>query len=372
MSGSAHPSAALDAFHSSSPAGRDLPAGADRVTAVREDVPDAQWDSYVAKHSDASAYHYAGWPRLIGRAFGHEVRLVAADGEAGIAGVLPLVIMRSRLFGRFVVSLPFVNAGGVLADSREVTDQLVLFASDLARGIGAKYLELRHRERRCPSLRQRSHKVGMALRLKDSVDEQWHALDRKVRNQVRKAEKSGLTASFGGTELVEPFYDVFSRNMRDLGTPVFPRRLFNDVLSAFPANTTVFCVHHGQQPVAGAVIHQRGEWQEVIWASALRESNPLCANVFLYWTMIQSAIKAGVRTFEFGRCTPNEGTFHFKRQWGAEPHPLVWEYWPADGQLAFDASATNPRYARAVEIWRRLPLPLTAALGPRIVRGIPC
>jgi FemAB-related protein (PEP-CTERM system-associated) len=371
MSGSAIPVAGGQSFDLSA-GPKPLPIDSVSATEIRENLPEASWDTYVAGRPDASAYHYAGWPRLIGHAFGHEVRMVAACSPSGVSGVLPLIVMRSRLFGRHLVSLPFLNAGGVLADTGDTVNQLVSFASDLARDVGAKYLELRHRERRCPSLRERSHKVGMALRLKNTVDEQWSALDRKVRNQVRKAEKSGLSTSSGGAELVEPFYDVFSRNMRDLGTPVFPRRLFDDVLRTFPANTTVFCVHHGQQPVAGAVMHHRGDWLEVIWASALRDFNPMCANVLLYWSMMQRAIEAGVRTFEFGRCTPHEGTFHFKRQWGAEPYPLVWEYWPADRPLAFDASATNPRYARAIGVWRRLPLGVTAALGPRIVRGIPC
>ena len=115
--------------------------------------------------------------------------------------------------------------------------------------------------------------------------------------------------------------------MRDLGTPVFPIALFREAVATYPELTTVACVYKGQQPIAAAIVHRRGEWAEVIWASALREFSSLCANVFLYWQLIRSAIGHGCRTFEFGRCAPGEGTFHFKRQWGAEPQPLVWEYW---------------------------------------------
>jgi FemAB-related protein (PEP-CTERM system-associated) len=360
---------ALEQFESMTPS---LSCGSVRAVAIEEDLPDEAWDVYVRKHAGATAYHYAGWPRLIGRAFGHEVRMLAARSRSETIGVLPLVIMRSRLFGRFVVSLPFVNAGGVLADDPVTADELVTFASDVAREIDAKYLELRHRQRRCPSLQARSHKVGMALPLRATVEEQWSGLDRKIRNQVRKAEKSGLSVACGGAELIESFYEVFSRNMRDLGTPVFPRRLFDDVLRMFPANTSVFCVRSGAQPVAGAVMHRRGDWVEVIWASALREFNPVCANVLLYWSMIQSAVSAGVRTFEFGRCTPDEGTFHFKKQWGAEAYPLVWEYWSRRHRVERDAYNNNPRFEMAASIWRHLPLAVAAVMGPRIVRGIPC
>jgi FemAB-related protein (PEP-CTERM system-associated) len=339
---------------------------------VRTDLPDQDWDAFVSGHPQASAYHYSAWPRLIGRVFGHDTRMLSVDSGGRTAAVLPLVFMRSRLFGRFVVSLPFLNAGGILSNDPEATRALVTAGIAAARDHGAAYLELRHAARVCPELAERRHKVGMALTLEASVEAQWNALDRKIRNQVRKAEKSGLTVAAGGRELVPDFYDVFSRNMRDLGTPVFPVALFDEAARTFPDHTRLFCVYSGTRPVASALLHRRGAWAEVIWASALREFNPMCANVFLYWHIIQAAIADGVRTFEFGRCTPGEGPFHFKQQWKAEAYPLVWEYWTKSGTMDFDASPRNPKFARAVALWRRLPLAATTALGPRVVRGIPC
>jgi FemAB-related protein (PEP-CTERM system-associated) len=339
---------------------------------VAEHGDDASWDRFVAGHPQSSAYLYAGWPRLIGRAFGHEVRMLAAERGGAIAGVLPLVIMRSRLFGRFAISLPFLNAGGLLADDGAASDALVNAAVRVAQDAHADYLELRHTSRLCPSLLERRHRVAMTLGLQDTVHHQWEALDRKVRNQVRKAEKGSLTAVTGGVDLLGGFYDVFSRNMRDLGTPVFPFALFREAVTAYPELTTVTCVYKGEQPIAGAIVHRRGDWAEVIWASALREFNSLCANVFLYWQLIRSAVGHGCRTLEFGRCAPGEGTFNFKRQWGAEPQALVWEYWTKSGAIDFDASPRNPKYGRAVAVWRHLPLSLTTTIGPRIVRGIPC
>jgi FemAB-related protein (PEP-CTERM system-associated) len=339
---------------------------------VAEHGDDASWDRFVAGHPQSSAYLYSGWPRLIGRAFGHQIRMLAAERGGAIAGVLPLVIMRSRLFGRFAISLPFLNAGGLLADDEAARDALVNAAVRVAQDAQANYLELRHTARLCPSLLERRHKVAMTLGLESSADRQWEVADRKVRNQVRKAEKSGLTAAVGGDALLGAFYDVFARNMRDLGTPVFPMALFREAVATYPDLTTVTCVYKGEQPIASGIVHRRGDWAEVVWASALREFNPLCANVFLYWQLIQTAIVQGCRTFEFGRCTPSEGTFHFKRQWGAAPSPLVWEYWTRSGAIDFDASPRNPKYARAVAAWRHLPLSLTTAIGPRIVRCIPC
>jgi lipid II:glycine glycyltransferase (peptidoglycan interpeptide bridge formation enzyme) len=135
----------------------------------------------------------------------------------------------------------------------------------------------------------------------------------------------------------------------------------------------VVCVHRGEQPVAASIVHWRGSWMEVPWASALREFNGMAANMLLYWRMLQLAIEQGCARFEFGRCAPGEGTFQFKKQWGAEPSPLVWEYWMSSGKPAqFDLHSGESSYGRAAALWRRLPLALSNLIGPRIVRGIPC
>lgn len=335
-------------------------------------ITDAAWDAFVEGHPERSAYHYSGWPRLIARASGHEAVLLAAlDGER-VVGVLPLVVMRSLLFGRFVVSLPFLNEGGLLTSREDAVPVLVDAAVDVGRRSGARYVELRHTRRRHDPLVERSHKVAMTLALASDPEAQWGALDRKVRNQVRKGEKSGLAVSDGTAELLPGFYEVFSRNMRDLGTPVFGIGLFDEVLRTFPEQSRVFVVRHEGRAVAGAIVHWRGGSLEVIWASTLREANPLCANVLLYWQLVQFAIAKGCTRFEFGRCTPNEGTFHFKKQWGAEPRPLVWEYWHARAARDVDQSPRNPKYRAAVRVWQRLPVAVTTLVGPRIVHNIPC
>ena len=339
---------------------------------VSTTVADRVWDEYVAGHPAATAYHWSGWCRLIARAFGHEPRMLAVTDGDDVTGVLPLIVMRSRLFGRFVVSLPFVNAGGVLADDARSERALVDAAAEIARDVRADYLELRHTSRHFPDLPSRSHKVAMTLQLRHDAATQWSALDRKVRNQVRKGEKSGLTFQDGGLELVAPFYEVFATNMRDLGTPVFGIALFEEVLRTFAGNSRVLCVFAGRRPVAASIVHWRGDAIEVIWASALREFNSACANPFLYWQMLQFAIAHGCRTFDFGRCTPGEGTFQFKQQWGAEPQPLVWEYWSAGRPIREDLSPKSSTFSRASNLWRRLPVPVATMVGPRIVRSIPC
>ena len=331
----------------------------------------AAWDGYVARHPGASACHAFAWRGVIAKAFGHDTRYLAATSADGISGVLPLVLFRSRIFGRFVVSMPFLNYGGVLADSPEAETALLAAAMEETRRAGAQDLELRHTCQMFPRLQAKRHKVAMDVALLTSEEAQWQAIDRKVRNQVRKGQKSGLHVALGGAELLDAFYAVFARNMRDLGTPVYGIRWFGEVLTAFRDASRLFVVYSGPQPVAASLVLWHRGTIEVPWASALREFNPLCANVFLYWEMFRFAVARGFERFDLGRSTPGEGTFHFKRQWGAEPRDLVWEYWTADGGTLPNLSPTNPRFSAAIQAWRHLPVPVTTWLGPRLVANIP-
>jgi FemAB-related protein (PEP-CTERM system-associated) len=192
-----------------------------------------------------------------------------------------------------------------------------------------------------------------------------------VRNQIRKAQKSQLRVEIAGSDRLPVFYQIFARNMRDLGTPVYGRRFFTEVLATFPSATRIFTVWLGDRPVAASIVYWHGSTFEVPWASSLSEFRHLCGNTLLYWEMISFAVREGFRTFDFGRATPGEGTYQFKRQWGAEPRELVWEYWQAGAASLPDLRPNNPRFAKAIQVWRRLPVPLTTFLGPHIVRNIP-
>lgn len=351
----------------------DLIAPVVRVPVSVMDVSDgARWDAYVQQHPDATGYHLYAWRGVFERTFGHKTSYLLAERDGAVTGVLPLVKFRSPLFGRFLVSLPFVNYGGVLASDEASAHALVARAASLARELKARHVELRHRSRRFEGLAPKEHKVSMLLPLAGTVDAMWEGLDRKVRNQIRKAEKSGLAAEAGGIERLDEFYGVYARNMRDLGTPVYARRFFEEVLRTFPDRTEIVVSRHTEsgQPVAAGLTWRWRETVEVPWASSLREFNQMAPNNQLYWTIITRAVAAGAAVLDFGRSTPNEGTFHFKRQWGAAPLPLCWEYDLQGGTLP-DQSPKNPKFRLAIDLWRRLPLPIANRLGPHIVRSIP-
>ena len=343
------------------------------VDAVRviSDLPDREWDRYVSAHPAATVYHIAAWPRLLARVFRRDLHMLAAVSEGRVIGVLPILGFRSRVFGTFAVSLPFVNYGGVLADDVASERALLDAAIAVARSWGAAHLELRHTDQKFAGLRAKRHKVAMTMPLQANGEAQWQALDRKLRNQVRKAEKSGLTLTIGGASDVDAFFEVFSRNMRDLGTPVYPKKFFDEMLTTFPEQARVFTVLHRGQPVASAVTQTFRGTFEVPSASSLREFRTLCPNVLLYWEMVRFAAACGLKTFDFGRSTPGDGTFLFKQQWGGQPQPLVWEYWTSNGHSLPERNRENPKFAAAIAAWQRLPVPIATALGPVISRNLP-
>lgn len=327
----------------------------------------SEWDRFVASHPGATGYHAWAWRDVIARAFGHESIYLSARSGGSIVGVLPLVFINSRLFGRSLTSLPFLNYGGVVAGTTDIAERLVEAAATIARERRCPHVELRHIDRRMPALPVRQHKVTMLLPLVKPV---WDGLDRKVRNQIRKAQKSGLMADRGGVELLADFYTVFARNMRDLGTPVYSRRLFEEALRAFPDRAALHVVRLEGRPVAAGLTYRTAGTVEVPWASSIRDYSALCPNHLLYWSVIEAAVENGCDTLDFGRSTPGEGTFKFKEQWGAQPVPLHWEYRLLDGATLPNLSPSNPKYRLMIETWKRLPLPVASLLGPHIVRSI--
>lgn len=328
----------------------------------------SDWEGFVTARDHEAGYHAWDWRRVFTNAFGHQtVYLIARRGGA-VEGVLPLVVIRSLLFGNSLTSLPFLNYGGVIADTAEARTALVEAARDEAQRRRCAHVELRHVERQLPDLPCKQHKVSMRLPLGPDL---WDGLDRKVRNQIRKAEKSGLVVERGGAALVDDFYKVFARNMRDLGTPVYSRRLFEEVLAAFPAQSQLHVVRLGAQPIAAGLTYRTAAMVQLPWASSIREFNALCANVLLYWDAIQYAQSAGVASFDMGRSTPGEGTFKFKAQWGAAPVPLHWEYQLTAGGELPNVSPANPKFQLAIALWQKLPLGVATRVGPMIVRAIP-
>ena len=356
---------------SSTASSTDVGLAATGPVTVTSEIDEREWETYVLAHPEATVDHAWAWRSIFDDVLGHRTTYLAARRDGEVVGVLPLVLFQSLIFGRAVISLPFLNYGGLLADDDDAAAALSAEAIRVGRTFKAAHVELRHQRPLLAPAPCRQHKLRLTRTLAPTVDALWTETDRKVRNQVRKAQKEHLTAVTGGRELLGEFYDVFARNMRDLGTPVYSKRLFTETLRVFGGAARVHLVRQGGRALAGAVALTFRDTMLVPWASSLREFRPLCPNMLLYWSMLEAATVNGFRVFDFGRSSPNGGTHQFKLQWGATEAPLYWEYPYLSGGSIPDHGPTNPKFERAIAVWRHCPLWLTNAVGPHVVRAIP-
>ncbi|MBX3330256.1 MAG: FemAB family PEP-CTERM system-associated protein [Nitrospira sp.] len=333
----------------------------------------AAWERFVETRPSTTAYHQLGWKRVVEQAFGHQTYyLVAEDDQRGITGILPLVHLKSLLFGNYMVSLPFVNYGGLCSDDLESARLLLQSAIEIGRQQGAKHIEFRDQ---CPSeqgLPVKTSKISMVMGLPQQAEQLWDAFSPKLRSQIRKPQKEGLYARVGGKDELGSFYAVFSVNMRDLGTPVYSKRFFEVILETFPNSTWICTVYNDRRvPLASGLLICFKGIVEIPWASSLREYNRLSPNMLMYWTALEHSCKRGAKTFDFGRSSPDSSTYKFKQQWGANPKLLYWHYWLRNGGPLPELNPHNPKYQMAINLWKRLPLAMTKLFGPAIVKNLP-
>ena len=327
------------------------------------------WDEFVSRAEGSSFCHLAGWRDIMSDVLGAEcLYRVATNGGGEWEGVLPLVRVKSRIFGHYLVSLPFLNYGGPLG-SPMARQLLVKDAVTGASRSRVDLLELRTRNGGDLDLPVSSRKITVVRPLPSSSEELMQSFPSKLRSQIRRPMKEGLTLRFG-LDQCEPFYAVFAQTMRDLGTPVLPRTFFERVSATFPDLVVFGVVYRGDEPLAGGCgFVWRGEF-EMTWAGALRASRTIAANMLLYWSFMERMIVGGVRMFNFGRCTPGGGTHHFKQQWGGADVPLPWYQYARNGAKA-PPSPDDSAFSWGPRLWRRLPLPIANFLGPRLVRFLP-
>jgi len=331
-----------------------------------------EWDTYACEHQSVEVYHLYAWRRVLENTFGHSCYYLQAIGDDGlIRGILPLAHLKSRLFGSFLVSLPCFNYCGIIADDNTASAALISSVEGLADRLGAEHVELRHRDTTSISLPYRDDKVAMLLPLPVTEDELWQGFKPKLRAQIRRPAKEGATHVEGSADLLDDFYAVFSRNMRDLGAPVYPKRLFAEICQQFPDIARLHVVYLENKAVAAGMTVRHQGTMEIPCASSLREYNRYSVNMLLYWSILQAAIRDGCAVFDFGRSSRDAGTYRFKKQWGAEPQQLFWHYSLRNGGELPELNPQNPKYRLATRVWSHLPLTVANAIGPRIVRHLP-
>jgi hypothetical protein len=185
---------------------------------------DPRWDDYVLRNTAGHAYQLSAWHRIIASSFGHRTyRLIAEDGNGAVVGVLPVARLQSRLFGDFMVSMPYVNYGGPCADDDAIKGALIDEAVALARDNRVQHLEIRTvATEPTHGLQSRSAKVSMHLDLPATPDELWKRFTSKLRSQIKRAQQEELTVTFGREELLAGFMRCSRRTCATSARPSTP------------------------------------------------------------------------------------------------------------------------------------------------------
>jgi serine/alanine adding enzyme len=389
------------------------------ITSMQE-ADTVAWDRFVHDCGHGNPYQLSACRSAILRGYSHNAYyLIARASSAGhgtnekrnknlitassnamitdsVVGVLPLIHIQHRMFGNSLVSMPYFDAGGVVAEDRITERRLIENALRLADERDIPIVELRqYRPLSCVieqgltrealrsaqreaidipgwivSMTAAGNKVRMLLELPQNPDELMQSFDAKLRSQIRKSKKNGLTAICGGVELLDDFYSVFAVNMRDLGSPVHSKQFIRQILLNNPESTRVFIVYGQNVPIACGLTLGFNNILSNPWASSIRRYSRLSPNMLLYWSMLEYACQNKYRAFDFGRSTVGEGTYRFKEQWGAKPTPLYWYRFAHDNNFVSGIDQNKGRMHRVMEIWKRLPVPVTRILGPMIRRYI--
>jgi FemAB-related protein (PEP-CTERM system-associated) len=329
----------------------------------------ARWDEFVTAQAEGTFFHLSAWRRVIAEVFGHPTHYLYVERDGAIDGVLPLAEVRSRLFGHKLVSLPFCVYGGAVARDEESRAALVGAASALARRLGVDYLELRNL-RSQPGLPVSDRYVTFRRALDPDPDRNMAAIPRKQRAMIRKGAGKGLVPRFGAS--VGEFYAVYAESLRNLGTPVLPLKFFAALQAAFGECCEVLAVGQGAAAPAVAAVMTFYFRDEVLpyYGGGTALARETHAYDFMYWELLVHALARGSRTFDFGRSRQGTGSYRFKTHWGFEPEPLHYQYDMVGGGVLPNFTPDNPRYGMMINLWRRLPLPLTTAIGPWLARDL--
>lgn len=331
---------------------------------------ESKWDEYALQRS-ASIYHHTRWIPLIKKVFGHDSHHILALEKGLVVGILPMVQLKSLLFGNFIVSMPYFNYGGAIANDKLIENKMMQHAIEIASELGVEHIEFRDSVARDKAWPLRTDKVNMILELPETVELLGKSLGAKKRSQIRRPLKEGVESIIGGAELLEDFYHVFSVNMRDLGTPVYPKTFFSEILNAFSRQTKIVILRLNGKPISAAFLIGANGQLEIPWASTLKEYNRFSPNMLLYWEVLKMAIESGYRKFDFGRSSIDSGTYRFKKQWGAVPMQLYWHYWLEEGIEMPQLTPDNAKYKAAIKVWQHLPTFVTNQLGPGIIKSLP-
>lgn len=349
-----------------------VPALAVRAASLAQANERLRVEQYLEGHAETTPFHLPRWGEAVERGCGQKSHyLVAERPDGSIAGLLPLTEVRSRLFGSTLVSAGFGVGGGILADHVQAAEALARAAWALAETLGCPQLELRGGPLPPGFARREGIYAGFVRDLPVGEDDILKAIPRKQRAEVRRALGFGMEVDIGsGPDRLAAHHAVYAESVRNLGTPVFPRSLFEAMLDRFGDDADILTIRKDGKAVASVLSFYFRDTVYPYWGGGTRAARSLRANELLYFALMRHAADRGCSRFDFGRSKVGTGAFAYKKNWGFEPQPLVYGVRTADGAAPRSMNPLDARYRLQVALWSRLPLFLANRLGPHIARGL--
>ncbi len=344
----------------------------DKPVSVSDAVDPAKWDEFVRSHSHGTPFHLVAWQHMIRDTFGHQpLHFVANNSSGCVTGVLPLFLVRSRIFGHLLVSTPLAAYGGILAESERVSHAIFHRVADLAKKLKVRFVELRNFRNAllADSLARKDLYVTFRTELKEDPELRMLAIPRKTRAEIREGIRNDLEFRVDAIGTSE-FFNVYSRSVRELGTPVFPKTLFVNGLKQFGSNCKIFSVHWKGKLVSAVWTLFYKDEVVPYFGGSIREYNRLAVNNFMYWMLMKYGCENGYRIFDFGRSKKGTGSFDFKKRWGMTMTDLPYQYALIRQTSMPDTSPLNPKFSLGIRAWRRLPLSVTQIIGPIISKHV--
>lgn len=330
-----------------------------------------QWDRFVLQQPTGSLFHLIGWKRAVERTFGFQACYFYTERDGEITGVAPLFSISNWVVGRCFISSPFAVYGGVCAADRDSEEVLVEYIKNLGHTQKVDFLELRYRQRQViPGFASNPLYFTFTTPLSADHEANLKKLPKDTRYMIRKAAKSGLTTR-RGLDQMDAFYRLFAFSMSRLGTPVFPRSLFDNLVREFPDSVDLLLVYQNAEPISGVFSFRFKDTILPYYAGAGAEATKLAANNFMYAELMKIAAEEGLRKFDFGRSKKGTGAYAFKTQWNMDIEPLTYQVHLVLRKELPNFNPLNPKFELAARCWRKIPLGLATWAGPKIVKWFP-
>ena len=279
-----------------------------------------------------SLFNSSQWIGVIQNTYGFTLDASTLRCQGHIQAAIPFMEI-DDLRGRRILTLPFSDYCDPLVDSHQHWQRLVAPILDL--GAPVRFRTLRSA---CPNTDPRFNLTGTSLwhsaDLRRPEKQIWESLRDNARQNIRKAERSGVVVREGRTlEDVRIFYRMHSE-LRKEKYRMFaqPFSFFEHIHAAFAANDglVVLLAEQDRVAIAGILFIVHGD--TIYYKFNASADTALRPNDLLVWTGMRLGQRLGVAHLDFGVSDVDQpGLVRFKRKFATEERTVSYSSWLPPG-----------------------------------------